>query len=80
MSRGSEIVEDRNAIYGDPVPNIERIQKMWEAITHTEITPIQVCLMMVCLKLVRESENHLTDNLDDIEGYVAIARMFTEEK
>jgi len=76
---GKTIVESRQDLYGDAVPNIERVARGWSILAETNITPQMVPLMMVWLKLVRQSQAHLVDNLDDIEGYVEIMRRVIQE-
>lgn len=76
---GKRVVDSRQELYGDAVPNIERVARGWSIIAETQITPQMVPLMMVWLKIVRESQSHLQDNLDDIEGYVEIMRRVVKE-
>jgi hypothetical protein len=42
----------------------------------TDVSKEQVALCMLGLKLVRESNLHKQDNLDDIDGYNEILKMF----
>lgn len=79
LTRGHKVVDERQDLYGDAVPNIERIARGWSIIAESAITPQMVPLMMVWLKVVRESQAHLVDNLDDIEGYVEIMRRVVKE-
>jgi hypothetical protein len=64
----------RQEQYGNPVPNMEKIAVGWSAILDTQVTAHDVALMMVWFKTVRQSRKHQDDNLDDIDGYTAIAR------
>lgn len=75
QSRGAAVVEERVSIYGSPVENMERIAQAFSAVLGVPVTPVQASMLFVVLKVVRESQGeHLDDNLDDIEGYVEIAR------
>lgn len=60
----------RREAYGPPEDNFARIGKAWESILEIEITPKQVALMMIMLKVVREDYSHSRDNLVDIGGYL----------
>lgn len=58
----------RHADYGG-TEGIERIAKVASIITNKDLTAKDVALVMISLKLVRESFNHKRDNLVDICGY-----------
>lgn len=66
--------EDRNKAYGPPLLNHERIAKIWEVILGTDITPSQVALCMVGVKLARlaQTPDHM-DSFVDGAAYMAIA-------
>lgn len=80
-SKGAAIVQDRAALYGSPVPNMQRFARIIEAVIGAECTALQATMIMVGIKILRESHGgHLEDNLDDIEGYVEIARQIVKEE
>lgn len=58
--------------YGDPLPQFARVAKMWSAIIDCDVTPRQVLLCMIALKLAREENSHKWDNIVDIAGYAVI--------
>ena len=58
----------RHADYGG-TEGIERIAKVASMITNKDLTAKDIALVMISLKLVRESFNHKRDNLVDICGY-----------
>lgn len=62
---------DRERDYGHPFHDFSRTAKMWEAILGTEVTPEQVGLCMVAVKISRELNRHKRDNIVDIAGYAA---------
>lgn len=64
---------DRQEDYGHPKQSMERIATFWSAVLEQEITPKQVCLCMIGLKLARLLESDVRDSLVDICGYAAIA-------
>ena len=71
----AEVVDARVSVYGDPVEAYTNIAKIWSGVIGHDITPEQVTLMMIGLKLHRASEApDYSDNSDDIEGYLDIFR------
>jgi hypothetical protein len=64
---------DRQNSYGGPRHGHERIAKIWSVILERDITPEQVVLCMIGLKLARlcNSPNH-RDSWVDIAGYVGV--------
>ena len=59
----------RHESYDAPERNFTRIADIWSAILNVHITPEQVALMMVGVKLAREAYSHQHDNLVDLIGY-----------
>lgn len=66
--------------YGHPVHNFRRIAGIWSAILDVPITPEDVALMMIGLKIAREKAKHKPDNLDDIDGYVDCLRLLVSHR
>lgn len=60
---------DRQASYDHPFDNFTRIGLIWSAILDKEITPEQVALCMVGVKLAREAYAPKEDNIIDGVGY-----------
>ena len=78
-TRGQELVHgERQEEYGPPEESFNNIAKVWSAILKVEVTKEQVALCMLGLKVVREANKHKPDNLDDIDGYNEILKMFTD--
>ena len=68
------ITGDRAKEHGDARANFAKVAKMWSAMVGVEITPRQVPLMMVVLKVVRACDNPgNADNCIDAAGYAALA-------
>lgn len=71
------VAGDRQAAYGKPENNFGKIASIWSGILGdklaVDITPEEVALCMVGLKLARESWQHKRDNLVDAVGYVLLA-------
>lgn len=81
MNRGEILDEakrlthgDRNKNYGTPYTNHKRIADIWSVILEKEITPAQVALCMVGVKIARlvETPDHL-DSFVDGCAYFAIS-------
>lgn len=62
----------RREAYGPPEKSFDTLASMWSVITGHEISPADVTLMMIALKLCREMNNHQRDNMVDICGYAAL--------
>jgi len=60
---------DRQAQYGPPDQDFQRIAKMWSAIKGVEFTAREVAMFMVCVKLSRETHQRKRGNWVDIAGY-----------
>jgi hypothetical protein len=75
--------EERSRDYGHPLINHQRIAAFWNVqlagILTAPITPRQVCLMMIGVKLAREINAPKRDNLLDIAGYVKCIEMIDTE-
>ena len=76
------VTGDRQADYGPPDQDFARTAKMWEALLQSSITfddkdcpgflvisPAQVAMCMIALKLSRETHQKKRDNRVDIAGY-----------
>ena len=81
MFRGEILAEasrlthgDRDKNYGTPYQNHLRIAKIWSVILEKEVTPAQVALCMVGVKIARlvETPDHL-DSFVDGCAYISIA-------
>lgn len=73
------VEKDRASTYGPPEHNLGATAEIWTGLLHyklqpgARITSHEVALLMVGLKLSRESYQHKTDNLVDAHGYLHIA-------
>ena len=61
----------RNSDYGG-TEGVERIAQVASTLTNKNITAKDIALIMISLKLVRESFNHKRDNLVDACGYMEL--------
>ena len=64
------VSKDRQAMYGHPYDNFTDTAALWSVILGTEITPQQVALCMVQVKIARELHMQKRDNLVDAVGYI----------
>jgi hypothetical protein len=63
----------RNEDYGPPHKNFSRIAKMWSVIFDKDVTPAQVGLAMIALKMSRACASLERDHFVDIAGYARCA-------
>jgi hypothetical protein len=69
---GARLTAIRGARYGTPDENFSRIAHLWEPILGVEVTPQQVGLAMIAVKLARLIETpDDEDGLVDLAGYAA---------
>lgn len=65
---------DRAKQHGDKYDNHANVAALWSAFLDVPVTPAQVALMMVLVKVARtKSGAHNTDDYVDAAGYAAIA-------
>lgn len=66
------VLRDRNLSYGEPEELFEDIAARWSLTLATTVTPAQVALCMIDLKVARAAANPThADNWLDIAGYAA---------
>ena len=71
---------DRAKDYGHPSKDFKKVARLWSVVIDAEITPEQVGLCMICLKISREINRHKRDNLVDIAGYAATIEKLGDPK
>lgn len=69
----------RNDSYGKVSTNFKRIGTMWSAIIDAPVTPEQVGLCMMALKISRQCHKPSRDNLVDCAGYAATLEKMSKE-
>ncbi len=74
------ITGDRNRTYDHPLDNFQRIADIWSVVLGIKVTPEQVGLCMVGVKLAREAYMPKRDNLVDGAGYFGTVQMVREER
>lgn len=78
MKNVKELVKKRGGYYGHPKEDFTRTAALWSEFLGTTISPLQVPLMMILLKISRERHVHKQDNIDDIQGYAETINMLLE--
>ena len=70
---------DRQADYGTVKENFATIAQLWSAVLKTKVTPEQVGLCMVQVKIARQMYRPKRDNLVDGAGYFATLEKMQNE-
>jgi len=75
LKHAAGVVADRRRTYGEPTDLFAQIAKRWSLVLRTNVTPAQVALCLIDLKLARlgHDPRHL-DSLVDVVGYAACLR------
>jgi hypothetical protein len=75
LEHAADLVTRRRREYGEPVDLFEQVAKRWSLTVGTQITPAQVVLCLVDLKLARLARDprHF-DSQADVAGYAACLR------
>ena len=68
----------RGEDYGHPYHDFSRTAKIWSAILGVDVTPEQVALCMIGVKISRECNKPKRDNRVDIAGYAEALDMVVE--
>ena len=80
MSKGSDMLMDaaraiaeRGRVYGDAAANMAKTAQLWSAVLGVDVTPVQVALCLIQLKVARllVTPDH-DDSAVDIAGYAAV--------
>ena len=75
----ANVIAERSAQYGDAAPNMSAIAARWSAMLGREVTPAQVVLCLLDLKLARLAHDPThEDSAVDVCGYAALLRELTE--
>jgi hypothetical protein len=75
LQHAATLVRDRRRTYGDPRDLFEIVARRWSQVLGAKVTPVQVGLCLLDLKLARlaREPTHL-DSLVGIAGYAACIR------
>ena len=73
LGHTAKVLEERRDDYGDPVEQFRAIADRWSITLGTPITPSQVALCMIDLKLARLAHDpSYADGPVDVIGYAAL--------
>lgn len=67
------ILHDRQQTHGDPEDNFAVIANLWSAYLNRAISPSDVAMLMILVKIARSKTGSSLDNFIDIAGYAACA-------
>lgn len=70
---------DRQADYGSVKTNFSNIARQWSVTLGMNVTPEQVGLCMIQVKIARQMNKPKRDNLVDIAGYAATIEKMERE-
>jgi len=73
------VYKARQADYGTVTNNFTTIARLWEVVLGSKVTPEQVGLCMVQVKIARQMFKPKRDNLVDIAGYAATIEKMENE-
>jgi len=75
LEHAAGVVADRRERYGEPEDLFDHVAKRWSLVLGNKVTPAQVALCLIDLKMARLTRNpkHL-DSLVDMAGYAACLR------
>ena len=59
----------RQRDYAHPKVNFQRIADLWSVVLDTKVTPEQVALCMIQVKVARLMNRHTRDSVIDLIGY-----------
>ena len=79
LGHTAKVLEERRDDYGDPAEQFRAIADRWSITLGTPITPAQVALCMIDLKLTRLARDPKhQDSILDIAGYAAVLHEVTK--
>ena len=78
LEHAAGVVADRRSRYGEPEDLFEHVAKRWSLVLGIKVSPAQVALCLIDLKLARlvRTPGHL-DSIVDVAGYAACLREVT---
>lgn len=82
LSAAYDIIRgERLQHYGPPTENFKRIAGMWSAYLGVEVTPNDVCALMILLKQARmkTGDGYHRDSAVDTGGYTALQEVLNED-
>ena len=71
---------DRGEAYGHPFSDFSKTAKIWEGVLGCEVSPEQVALCMIGVKMSRQVNKPKRDNVVDMAGYAETLQMVVERR
>lgn len=68
-----KIADKKQEQYGEADKSLKLCSELLKKIFHIELSTADICNVLVCLKLSRESNTHKDDNILDTINYLAIS-------
>ena len=79
LKHAADVLAERTEIYGDPRQSMAAIAARWSLTLGHPVTPAQVVLCMIDLKLTRLAHDpRHQDSILDIAGYAAVLHEVTK--
>lgn len=72
--------EEKERMYGNIDDEMEKVANLFNILSKKTLNVEDVYLLMICLKLARESVNHKEDNLLDLVAYAAAMNDYKNKK
>jgi hypothetical protein len=73
LRRAAAVVDARRTLYGEPRHSMEAVAKRWSLTLGHPVTPAQVALCLIDLKLARLARDpRHADSILDVAGYAAV--------
>ncbi len=73
LTRAAALVAHRRKAYGDPAASMDMVAKRWSMTLGRPVTPAQVVLCLIDLKLTRLGHDpRHQDSITDLAGYAAV--------
>ena len=80
LKHAAGVVANRREAYGEPERLFEQIARRWSLVLGIEVTPAQVALCLIDLKMARLSRDPRDlDSQTDVAGYAACLREVTRD-
>ena len=78
LRHATTLVAERRKAYGDPAVSMAEVAQRWSITLKRQVTPAQVVLCMIDLKLARlgHDPKH-QDSIQDVAGYAAVLHEVT---
>jgi hypothetical protein len=78
LAHAAGVITERDATYGDPAVSMATIASRWSITLGRPVTPVQVALCMLDLKLARLAHDPThRDSIADVIGYAALLPQVT---